>query len=81
MENRHTLPNKTCPECGGGSLYMSKPTAAAGGYGPNLLPGLGWLFSTGKFRAVVCADCGYARYFATAETCARLAKSSSWTPL
>lgn len=69
---------KTCPECGGKNLHRSLPTGAAGGYGPDLLPGLGKLFSSAEFYAVLCADCGLTRYYTTKETIARVGGSSKW---
>jgi predicted nucleic-acid-binding Zn-ribbon protein len=70
--------NMQCPECGGKNLHRSAPTGAAGGYGPDLLPGLGKLFSSAEFTAVLCADCGLVRYYATQDTLARLGASSKW---
>lgn len=71
-------PKKQCPECGSSNLYCSDPIAAVGGYGPDLLPGLGKLFSSARFTAVLCADCGLTRYYATKETIGRLGQSSKW---
>ena len=72
---------KQCSECGSNNLHASKPVAAAGGYGPDLLPGLGKLLSSAQFTVVLCADCGLARYYATKETIERLGNSSKWRKL
>ncbi|RYY86348.1 MAG: hypothetical protein EOO15_14650 [Chitinophagaceae bacterium] len=69
---------KQCPECGGSNMFSGPPIAAAGGYGPDLLPGLGKLFSGAKFNVLLCADCGYFRSYATKETLSRLGSSSKW---
>ena len=71
---------KTCPDCNSANLYQyCKPVWAAGGYGPNLLPGLGSVFmGRAKFVPVMCADCGLTRYFATGEARAQVRKSASW---
>ena len=51
-----------CPNCGGSDLYRSVQTTPANGmFGPNLLPKL----SSGRFRVVVCKDCGLTRLFAS----------------
>lgn len=69
---------KQCPECGSSNLHSSSPIAAVGGYGPDLLPGLGKLFSSASFIAVLCADCGLTRYYATKETIGRLGQTGKW---
>jgi hypothetical protein len=51
-----------CPSCGGSQLFRSKhSTAARGLLGPDLLP----RSSPGKFRAMVCKDCGLVSLFAS----------------
>ena len=51
-----------CPNCGSSDLYRSvHETSANGGFGPRLLPELSW----GRFRVVVCKDCGLTRLFAS----------------
>jgi hypothetical protein len=68
-----------CPNCGGGNLFRSrKSVSAGGGYAPNYLPGLGSFFMAGRFRLVVCRDCGLTRYFAEPKAVGRLADSSRW---
>ncbi len=71
----------TCPECGGRNLQRSVPTSAMGGYGPDLLPGLSKWFSGATFVAVVCSDCGLARYYVTRETLDRIKDSKKWRPV
>lgn len=68
-----------CPNCGGGNLFQSRKTmSAGGGYAPNYLPGLGTLLSAGRFRTVVCRDCGLTRFFAERDATDRLADSAKW---
>ena len=74
-------PTETCPECGGRNLYRSVPTSAMGGYGPDLLPGLSKLFSSAQFVAVVCSDCGLARYYVTRDALDRLRENRKWRPV
>jgi predicted nucleic-acid-binding Zn-ribbon protein len=51
-----------CPNCGGSDLYRSSQSTPANGvFGPNLLPAL----SSGRFRVVVCKDCGLTNLFAS----------------
>jgi predicted nucleic-acid-binding Zn-ribbon protein len=51
-----------CPSCGGSDLYCSaRNTPANGLFGPNLLP----KSSPGRFRVVVCKDCGLTSLFAS----------------
>ena len=51
-----------CPSCGGSDLYRSaQNTPATGLFGPSLLPKL----SPGRFRVVVCKDCGLTSLFAS----------------
>jgi predicted nucleic-acid-binding Zn-ribbon protein len=71
---------KPCPECNSRNVYQySRPVWATGGYGPNLLPGMGSLFmARAKFVPVMCADCGLVRYFATSEARDHVRKSSAW---
>ena len=59
-----TMAERECPECGGGEFYSSEVTAK-GGYGPDLLPGIGWCWfpTRAKFRLCVCGHCGYVKWF------------------
>jgi predicted nucleic-acid-binding Zn-ribbon protein len=52
-----------CPNCGGQELYRSTGTTPARGlFGPDLLPES----AAGRFRVVVCKDCGMTTLFASA---------------
>jgi predicted nucleic-acid-binding Zn-ribbon protein len=52
-----------CPECDGNEIYM-KAVDSIGGYGPNLLPGLGKLFSDNPyFELFICGKCGYIQFY------------------
>ena len=56
------MKHSRCSSCGGEDLYVSPESAAANGLlGPNLLPKLG----PGRFRIVVCKDCGLTQMFAS----------------
>ncbi|MEY4201378.1 MAG: hypothetical protein RLZZ265_3118 [Verrucomicrobiota bacterium] len=73
-----------CPECGGESLHEAT-TSAGGGYGPDLLSGLGrWglggliQVEMAKFRVVVCAACGLTRFYAEEAARAKLATADRW---
>ena len=68
-----------CSNCSGDNLYRSKPVSAAGGYGPNLLPGLGTFWVAANFEIVVCGDCGLTRLFASGEALQKLPQSKKWT--
>jgi hypothetical protein len=74
---------KPCPECDSDKVYRyKKPITAAGGDGPYLLPKLNsGLFSPAKFLPVVCAECGYVRYFASEESRYELETSEHWIQL
>jgi len=68
-----------CPNCGGSNLYRSaRGISSGGGYAPNYLPGLGGFFVSGRFRLVVCRDCGLTRFFADKDATERLADSAKW---
>jgi len=69
-----------CPECGGQELF-STTTGSGGGYGPILLPGLGSFLRLAKFRVVVCAACGLARFYADEQARARLPQAKVWRAL
>jgi hypothetical protein len=67
-----------CPNCGGTSLYRGPETSAGGGHAPNLLPDLGKWWRTARMSLVVCRDCGLMRFFAGAESRAKLRDSDRW---
>ena len=66
-----------CLHCGGDQLY-STDTNAAGGYGPNLLPGLGGYFQGATIQVVVCRDCGWTQFFASKPALEKLEQASGW---
>jgi predicted nucleic-acid-binding Zn-ribbon protein len=68
-----------CLNCHGTDLYRSREISAGGGHAPNYLPGLGRFLVAQKFFLVVCADCGFARFFVRQEGRPRLRESSRWT--
>jgi len=72
---------KPCPECGSDDLYKClKPITARGGYGPDLLPDLRTsFFSPATMIAVVCANCGLLRFYASAESRQKVSKVESWS--
>lgn len=74
---------KPCPECNSENVYQYKESVqSAGGYGPMLLPKLEpGIFSSAKFLPVVCADCGYLRFFAAPEAREKLKTSTHWQPV
>lgn len=53
--------HKKCPECGSDEIY-AKVVNAVGGYGPNLLPGVGGFWG-GKFEIYVCGKCGHSQFY------------------
>lgn len=69
------LTQSTCPSCGGRELYRSiHTTAANAAFGPNLLPES----ASGRFRVVVCRDCGLTQLFASTLDTEALSASPSW---
>ena len=72
---------KNCPECGGTHLVSQGDIGVRGGYGPDLLPDAGSLFSSPKVKAVVCTDCGLIRYFASQDALRKIAASDKWKRL
>ncbi|MCL4275536.1 MAG: hypothetical protein QY328_11830 [Anaerolineales bacterium] len=54
--------HKKCPECGNDEIY-AKTVGARGGYGPDLLPGVGGFWAGGKFEIYVCGKCGYSQFY------------------
>jgi len=70
-----------CPNCGGNTLYRSRPVSSGGGHAPNFLPGLGKFLFSARFVVVVCRDCGLTRFFAQPEARAKLKESGRWTSI
>ena len=68
----------SCPVCNGVNLYRSISVAAAGGYGPNFLPGLGNFLNPPRFNLMTCEDCGFTGFFANREAREKLSKSDKW---
>lgn len=68
---------KRCHSCGGDQLY-STVANAAGGCGPDLLPGLGGFFLGATFQVVVCRSCGLTQFFASKAALDKLERSSEW---
>ena len=54
--------NTKCPECGGIEIFK-REVDSVGGYGPDLLPGVGRIFKRGKYELRVCGSCGFTRWF------------------
>ena len=78
MDNLIPFP-RTCPHCGGSNVYVTKyEVSARGGYGPDLMPGLGYLLGSAKMYVVVCEDCGNTQFFATEDARKKLARSKKW---
>ncbi|HSH03458.1 MAG TPA: hypothetical protein VLL52_13130 [Anaerolineae bacterium] len=77
---KETNPSTTCPECQSTEIYRYKKLIdSAGGAGPILLPKLNPNFlSEAKMIPVVCADCGYIRFYASLEATEKLRTSDHW---
>ena len=73
--------HKTCPECGSSELLTHSDISTRGGYGPDLLPGSGGVFTSPKMRAVVCRGCGLIRYYASQETLKKIVQKGEWNRL
>lgn len=72
-------PMKPCPECKSEKVYkFKKPIPSWGAGGPSLLPSGGILDAGGTFLPVVCAECGYTRYFASKESLSRINSKKTW---
>jgi predicted nucleic-acid-binding Zn-ribbon protein len=56
-----------CSDCGSSRLYQKEGIEAGASESPNLLPGLGTFFSYASMTAVLCADCGLVRFYASQE--------------
>ena len=70
---------KPCPECKSDNIYQCKEPVDTTTIGGGLLPGLSSsIFYSAKALPVVCADCGYLRYFVAQEALAKLSDSEHW---
>lgn len=74
---------KRCPECGSDQVYKFTKTIETNPEClPHMLPKLGsGLTFYAEFVPVVCADCGYIRYFADEKARKKLADSAFWQRL
>ncbi len=67
-----------CPNCGSQELYRSTGTTPARGlFGPDLLPDS----VSGRFRVIVCKDCGLTTFFASTLDTETLSDRSGWEKL
>lgn len=68
-----------CPECRSDDVYRYREPVDSTTIGGELLPKLApGRFSSAKFLPVVCATCGYLRFFADGDAVERLRKSKHW---
>lgn len=70
-----------CPECRSEEVYRYKePIDSGANFGGELLPKLApGRFTSAKVLPVVCAGCGYVRFFAESKALAKLKTSAGWT--
>jgi predicted nucleic-acid-binding Zn-ribbon protein len=69
---------RKCANCGSESVYMREGVTACGGYGPDLLPGLGGFWSGPDFAVFVCSQCGLTQFFASEAARDKLKSSNKW---
>lgn len=68
-----------CPECGMDSVYEYDRLIESSTISGELLPKLAsGMFSSARMRAVVCADCGFLRYFVDAQALEKMRSSRHW---
>lgn len=65
-----------CLACGKDDLLAAN-VASRGGYGPELLPGTGFIFSA-YFTIVVCSDCGFVHWYVRSQDIEKVKKSRSF---
>lgn len=70
-----------CLKCGGEEAYEFNERITARGFGLDLLPGLGSVFSPAKIRVLVCSQCGLINLFAAPDVIERLPTSDRWKPI
>jgi predicted nucleic-acid-binding Zn-ribbon protein len=70
---------RKCSSCGSEDLHRTQGVNARGGYGPDLLPGLGGFWSGAKIEVVVCANCGLTQLYADEKARTQLASSNKWS--
>ncbi len=73
------IPEECC-NCGQQSLFQAD-AVAAGGQGPNYLPGLGKFLAPAKFTVIVCENCGLTRFFTHPAALKKLNTSAKWKRL
>ena len=66
-----------CQACGKDDLLAAN-VDSRGGYGPELLPGIG-IFYRAYFTIVVCSECGFVHWFVRSEDLERVKKSKNFT--
>ena len=68
-----------CPECRSDDVYQYREPVDSTTIGGELLPKLApGRFSSAKILPVVCANCGYLRFFADEDARKRLRESKHW---
>lgn len=73
-------PMKSCPECGSNKMYRYGGEVQMYGMNGDLLPGLsGGILSASKAYPVVCAECGYLRFFVVPGSRAKLKRARKWS--
>jgi transcriptional regulator with XRE-family HTH domain len=71
-------PMRSCPECGSNQVFRYLGDVDMYAMNGDLLPKLGGMVTGSKTRPVVCADCGYLRYFVSPTSIERMKSSSKW---
>ncbi|MGQ0554021.1 MAG: hypothetical protein ACT4PU_12480 [Planctomycetota bacterium] len=70
-----------CPSCRSNEVYTTT-VDARGGYGPDLLPGLGTKWYCGpKLMIAACAGCGHVQFALPEAQRDKLAKAKKWQRL
>lgn len=68
-----------CPECRSDDVFRCRDLVDSTTIGGELLPKLSSRkFSSARLRPVVCAGCGFVRFFVDGDARSRLASSSRW---
>lgn len=79
MNTSSTHP-RTCPGCGGHSVYQTKGRSGTP-HANLLLPGLGSFLRHAEVQIRVCAGCGLTRHYAGPAARAKLLTSPRWQQL
>ena len=70
---------KRCPECDSNQLYEYDGEVDTTTIGGEFLPKLGsGIFTSARVRPVLCAQCGFLKYFAAKEAIEKLSTSKHW---